>query len=80
MKGRGFDVQEDHVELLMGASRLLARGGTIVFSCNLRGFKLDRDELERLGLEIEDITPRTIPDDFARNAKIHHCYLVRRVR
>ncbi len=80
MKGRGFDVQGDHVELLMGASRLLARGGTIVFSCNLRGFKLDRDELERLGLEIEDVTPASIPEDFARNAKIHHCYLVRRAR
>ena len=25
-----------------------------------------------------DITTRTIPEDFARNQRIHHCYLVRR--
>ncbi len=73
-----FDVQQDHAELLIGASRLLARGGTIIFSCNLRGFVPDVDKLERAGVEIEDITARTIPEDFERNAKIHHCYLVRR--
>lgn len=80
MRTRGFDVQHDHVDLLMGASRLLTRDGEIVFSCNLRGFKPDLDELDRLGLELEDITPETIPEDFARNAKVHHCYLVRRFK
>ena len=78
MRKRGFDVQEDHAELLIGASRLLTRGGTIVFSCNLRGFTPDVEKLERAGVCLEDITPRTIPEDFSRNAKIHHCYLVRR--
>lgn len=78
MRKRGFDVQEDHAELLIGASRLLVRGGTIVFSCNLRGFEPDVEKLAGAGVAIEDITARTIPEDFARNAKIHHCYLVRR--
>jgi 23S rRNA (guanine2445-N2)-methyltransferase / 23S rRNA (guanine2069-N7)-methyltransferase len=78
MRKRGFDVQEDHTELLIGASRLLARGGTILFSCNLRGFRPDEEELRRAGVSVEDITPRTIPADFERNAKIHHCYLLRR--
>lgn len=78
MRDRGFEVQRDHAELLIGASRLLVRGGTIVFSCNLRGFEPDVEKLARAGVAIEDITERTIPEDYKRNAKIHHCYLVRR--
>ncbi len=78
MRKRGFGVQEDHVELLIGASRLLVRGGTIVFSCNLRGFSPDVAALAKAGVSIEDVTEGTIPEDFARNAKVHHCYLVRR--
>ncbi len=77
-KRDGFDVQEDHVELLIGASRLLVRGGTILFSCNLRGFTPDVAALAKAGVSIEDVTEGTIPEDYARNAKIHHCYLVRR--
>lgn len=79
MGKRTWDVQRDHVELLVGVSRLLARGGEAVFSCNLRNFKPEVAELARLGVEIEDITAQTIPHDFARNPKIHKCYVVRRV-
>ena len=64
----------------MGVSRLLARGGEAVFSCNLRSFKPDYDELARLGVELTEITQDTIPHDFERNARIHRCYLLRRVR
>ena len=78
MRSNAFDIQRDHVELLIGASRILRRGGVIVFSCNLRGFTPDREALLRAGVEIEDVTEGTIPEDFSRNAKIHHCYLVRR--
>lgn len=78
MGKRTWDVQRDHVELLVGVSRLLAREGEAVFSCNLRSFKPDVDELARLGVRIEDITQKTIPHDFERNPKIHKCYLVRR--
>ena len=78
MGKRTWDVQRDHVELLVGVSRLLAKDGVAVFSCNLRGFKPNVDELTRLGVAIEDITERTIPHDFERNRKIHRCYLVRR--
>lgn len=73
-----WDVQRDHVELLVGVSRLLKRGGIAVFSCNLRSFKPDLEELQRLGVELEDISAQTIDEDFARNPKIHRCYLVRR--
>ena len=79
MRKASFDVQRDHAELLIGVSRLLARGGVCVFSCNLRNFKPDVQKLERAGVSIEDITAETIPADFARNPKVHSCYLVRRV-
>ena len=78
MRQSGFDVQRDHAELLIGASRILRRGGQILFSCNLRGFAPDREALAKAGLEIHDVTEGTIPEDFSRNAKIHHVYEVRR--
>ena len=78
MGRRTWDVQRDHVELLISVSRLLADGGVAVFSCNLRTFKPAIEELGRCGVELEDITARTIPHDFERNPRIHKCYLVRR--
>jgi 23S rRNA (guanine2445-N2)-methyltransferase / 23S rRNA (guanine2069-N7)-methyltransferase len=78
MGKRSFDVQRDHAELLIGVSRLLIREGVCVFSCNLRSFKEDATALAKAGVSIEDITSRTIPEDFKRNPRIHHTYLVRR--
>lgn len=78
MRKASFDVQRDHVELLIGVSRLLTREGTCVFSCNLRTFKLDEQALARAGVVATDITDQTIPEDFSRNPRIHKCYLVRR--
>lgn len=79
MGRRTWDVQRDHVELLIGVSRLLSEDGVAVFSCNLRSFKLDSDALARYGVSAEDVTERTIPHDFERNRKIHRCYIVRRL-
>ena len=73
-----FDVQRDHAELLIGISRLLTANGVCLFSCNLRGFEPDVEKLARAGVEIADVTAGTIPEDFKRNAKIHHVYLVKR--
>lgn len=78
MRKASFDVQRDHVELIIGVSRLLVRGGSAIFSCNLRGFKPDVEKLGRAGVRLTDITDETIPEDFARNRKIHHAYLVER--
>lgn len=73
---RVLDVQRDHVELIDGAMQLLARGGSLFFSTNLRKFKLDEAALaERY--EVRDVTANTIPKDFARNARIHVCFEVR---
>ena len=73
------DVQRDHVELLKGVVGLLEQGGMAIFSCNLRSFKPDVEALRAAGIGLEDITERTIPEDFQRNKRIHHCYLVRRL-
>lgn len=77
MGKKTWDVQRDHAELLIGVAHLLAPGGQAIFSCNLRTFKPDVQKLTKYGVEIEDITAETIPFDFARTPKIHHCYRVR---
>lgn len=74
-----WSVQRDHVALLALVEGVLAPGGTIVFSCNLRNFKMDAQGLAERGLSFEDVTARTIPHDFQRNPKVHHCYVVRRL-
>jgi 23S rRNA (guanine2445-N2)-methyltransferase / 23S rRNA (guanine2069-N7)-methyltransferase len=78
MGSRTWDVQRDHVELLIAVSRMLAAGGAAVFSTNLRSFEPGTDALARAGVRLTDITARTIPEDFARNPRVHHCYLVQR--
>ncbi len=80
MGSRTWDVQRDHVELLIGVSRLLTEGGEAVFSCNLRSFKPDVEALAKYGVAIEDVTAQTIPHDFERNPRIHKCYLVKRTQ
>jgi 23S rRNA (guanine2445-N2)-methyltransferase / 23S rRNA (guanine2069-N7)-methyltransferase len=71
-----FDVQRDHVALLGKTARLLDRDGTLIFSNNLRRFRMDREALS--DLHIEDISRATLPRDFERNPKIHNCWKIRR--
>jgi len=71
-----FDIQNDHVALLKNAAALLAPGGVLYFSTNFRRFKLDREALA--ALTIEDIGASTIPEDFARDQKIHYCWRISR--
>lgn len=71
-----FDVQNDHVQLLKNAAALLAPGGVLYFSTNFRRFKMDKEALQ--DLNIEDISPTTIPEDFARDPKIHYCWRITR--
>lgn len=69
-----LDVQRDHVQMIKHAISALAEGGTLIFSNNLRSFKLDHEALS--AFTIEDISARTIDEDFKRNSKIHQCWLI----
>ena len=80
MGERTWDIQRDHGELLRLVRRMLAPGGRIVFSGNLRSFKLDELKVRSCGLGIEDVTAQTIPEDFSRNPKIHFCYVLSDLR
>ena len=69
-----LDVQRDHVELIHLAMALLRPDGIMIFSNNLRRFKLERDALKRF--EITDISEQSRPQDFSRNTKIHQCFTI----
>ncbi len=69
-----FDIQRDHVRLLLAAAALLIPGGQLLFSTNFRRFKLDQAALS--GLKIEEISRQTVPEDFKRQARIHRCWRI----
>ena len=68
-----LDVQRDHVALIRACLSLLAAGGELLFSTNLRSFRLDADALANLG--ITEISEQTVPPDF-RNRRIHRCWRI----
>ena len=73
---REFDVQRDHVELIRKTTRLLASGGFLLFSTNFRRFKLDEPGLT--GLRVKDISAATLPQDYARQKRMHNCWEIAR--
>ena len=73
-----WDVQRDHIKLMTNLKRILRPNGTIVFSNNKRGFKMDFTKLEELGLSAVEISHKTLPLDFERNKQIHNCWLLQK--
>ncbi len=73
-----WDVQRDHVPLIMRTAQLLTPGGTLVFSCNRRKFQLDTEALAEAKLVCRDVTARTIPRDFESRPGVHVCWTIRR--
>lgn len=71
-----FDVQRDHLALMKNLKRLLRPDGVIMFSNNKRGFQLDAEGLQALGLAARSITEQTRSQDFARNRHIHNSWLI----
>jgi 23S rRNA (guanine2445-N2)-methyltransferase / 23S rRNA (guanine2069-N7)-methyltransferase len=71
-----FDVQKDHVRLLEAAMTRLAFGGALYFSNNYRRFRFDEAAISAFAI-CEDISPQTIPLDFARNPRIHRAWRLR---
>lgn len=73
---QSFDIQSDHVALINNALKLLTKDGTLYFSTNFRKFKLDEPALSEA--IVENISSSTIPNDFARNPKIHYCWKIQK--
>ncbi len=69
-----LDVQRDHALLLRAAARVLAPGGTLLFSTNRRRFRLDSGLDGELGLV--EISRQTGSPDFARRTG-HRCWELR---
>jgi 23S rRNA (guanine2445-N2)-methyltransferase / 23S rRNA (guanine2069-N7)-methyltransferase len=55
---------------------VLEPDGVIVFSNNFQRFQLDVAALPEFA--VEDMTRATVPEDFARNPRIHACFVLRR--
>ncbi|RJE77647.1 23S rRNA (guanine(2445)-N(2))/(guanine(2069)-N(7))-methyltransferase [Pseudoalteromonas sp. MSK9-3] len=71
-----FDVQRDHIQLFTWIKNILSPNGTLVFSNNKRGFKMDEVALIGLGLKAENISEKTLSPDFKRNKQIHNSWLI----
>ena len=70
-----LDIQRDHVRLIEQSMRLLEDGGLLIFSTNLRNFKIDKDALSLF--DLEDYTQFSLDPDFQRNQRIHQCWKLR---
>ena len=70
---REFDVERDHAATIAAARALLAPGGELFFSTNLRTFRLDPSLATDPACT--DITARTLPEDF-RDRRVHHAYRI----
>jgi 23S rRNA (guanine2445-N2)-methyltransferase / 23S rRNA (guanine2069-N7)-methyltransferase len=70
-----LDIQRDHPDLIDCCMRLLAPAGLLVFSTNAQHFRM-QDDLQRRW-DVRDISPQTLPFDFARHPRIHRCYEIR---
>lgn len=69
-----LDIQRDHVDLIQKTVRLLTPDGVIIFATNKHQFKLDQHALA--GLQLQEISHKTLPKDFVRSAADHYCWLV----
>ena len=75
-RAQDLDIQRDHVELLRLVMARLAADGVLYFSNNSRRFKLENEAIAEFAI-IEDITPATIPPDYARDPRIHRAWRLR---
>lgn len=70
-----LDIQQDHEELISLSMKLLNENGTLIFSTNRKGFKLN-DSIKSQ-FKVTDVTRQTIPEDFKRRPRIHQCWEIR---
>lgn len=70
---RTLDIQRDHRDLVESVRGLLAPGGELYFSTNLRTFRLDATLAADPACT--EITRQTLPEDF-RDRRIHHAFRI----
>jgi 23S rRNA (cytosine1962-C5)-methyltransferase len=71
--GSSFEIQRNQARLLRLVRAVLAPGGHLYFSSNLRGFTLDESPLQ--GMSVHEITPGSLPPDF--HGKLpHRCWRI----
>lgn len=71
MKGI-FDVQRNHAALIGKVLQLMEKNGVLYFSTNYRRFKPDFSLLR--AAQIDDITAKTLPEDFKQGKPPHVCF------
>lgn len=73
VKNVHFDIAADHPKMLNNVFKLMKKGGTVFFSTNHQSFELKSEELTVTNLQ--EITSRTIPEDYQSKRKmIHRCW------
>ena len=70
-----FDVQRDHLGMLVRLRALCTDDATLVFSCNRRKFRLDPAVADHY--EVEDVTEWSLPPDYPRARAAHRCFMLR---
>lgn len=70
-----FDLQRDYVWFLASSVKLLAPGGRLLFCVPNKTFHFDPGRIK--GIESQEITQETIPEDFS-GRKPHRCWIVQR--
>ena len=69
-----LDIQRDHSQMIQHAMTLLKPDGLLIFSNNLRSFKLDEDALQDYAFK--EVSQWTVPKDFERRKNIHKCWFI----
>ncbi|RKD85849.1 bifunctional 23S rRNA (guanine(2069)-N(7))-methyltransferase RlmK/23S rRNA (guanine(2445)-N(2))-methyltransferase RlmL [Kushneria marisflavi] len=70
-----LDIQRDHAHMIERAMVHLASEGTLLFSNNLRRFKMDDAMGERF--DVTSLSKQMLDPDFERRPDIHHVYQIR---
>jgi 23S rRNA (guanine2445-N2)-methyltransferase / 23S rRNA (guanine2069-N7)-methyltransferase len=70
-----LDIQRDHIELIDLCMQRLRPDGLLIFSNNMRRFKMAPELGERY--DLSDYSKKSLDKDFARNERIHQTWLIR---
>lgn len=70
-----LDIQRDHQALIDLCMKRLNPGGLLIFSNNMRRFKMDDSIAENY--QLQDYSAQSLDKDFARNSRIHQTWLIR---